>query len=381
MNAAMNRRPIVVADANLALAESLFGSLSELRLLPGREIRRSDIMDADTLLVRSVTRVDRALLEGSRVRFVGSATIGADHLDLDYLRVSGIPCVTAPGCNAQAVVDYVCSAIAVLPGLLERLLAGGTAGIIGGGNVGARLARRLREIGIAVRVVDPWLQPPQPWPLVGMDALERCDLICVHVPLIHGGPYPTHHLLGVEQLSRLRPGAVLINAGRGAVIDEQALGEHLAGGGLTAVLDVWEHEPRLSASLVEQVALATPHIAGYSDDGKLAGSLAIWRAWCRWRGVEPAPVPSLPAAPPLVLPPGLKGLDLVRAACLEAYDIRRDDRALRRVIASGEEGGFDRLRREYPLRREYAVRPLPENLPPSARQMLQRWGLGVATSG
>lgn len=375
----MGRRPVLVADANLAFAEELFAPLGELRLLPGRAIGPADVADADALLVRSVTRVDQALLAGSRVRFVGSATIGADHLDVDYLRSAGIACATAPGCNATAVVDYVCSAIAAVPELLERLVSGGRVAVVGGGNVGARLARRLRRAGIDVRVVDPWLQPPQPWPLIGMSALDRCDLICVHTPLTRSGPYPTYHLFDAERLDRLRPGTVLLNAGRGPVIDRAALAQRLARGDMAAVLDVWEHEPDLTPELVEAVALGTPHIAGYSDDGKLAGSLAVWRAWCRLQRIPLPAEPSLPPAPELVLPEASSGTALIRAACLAAYDIRSDDRALRRVAATGDAAaGFDRLRSEYPLRREYGTRPLPTSLGATERRLLSAWGLGTA---
>lgn len=374
----MRRRPVLVADANLAFAEELFAPLGELRLLPGRSIGPADVADADALLVRSVTRVDRQLLAGSRVRFVGSATIGTDHIDIDYLRAAGIACSTAPGCNATAVVDYVCSAIAALPDLLERLLAGGRVAIVGCGNVGSRLARRLRAVGIDVRVVDPRLQPPQPWPLTGLDGISRCDLVCMHTPLTRSGPYPTRHLFDARRLSRLGAGSVLLNAGRGPVIEQQALIEHLARGDRTAVLDVWEHEPLLPAELVDRVALATPHIAGYSDDGKLAGSLAIWQAYCQLYQLPAGAPPRLPPAPELVLPEGVAGAELVRAACLAAYDIRADDRALRAVVDSGETGGFDRLRKEYPLRREYGTRPLPAGLGAAERRMLNAWGLGTA---
>lgn len=370
-------RPVLVADANLARVEELFSPHAELRLLPGRSIRREHLLDAEGLLVRSVTRVDRELLSGTPVRFVGSATIGADHLDRDHLGRSGIHWATAPGCNARAVVDYVCSAIAALPDLLERLLGGERVGIVGGGNVGRRLAQRLRAAGIEVGVVDPWLQPPQPWPLMGLQDLERCALVCLHTPLVVAGWHPTYHLFDEERLDRLAPGTVLLNAGRGAVVDQQALAERLGADRLTAVLDVWEHEPQVPPQLLDGVALGTPHVAGYSDDGKLAGSLAIWAAWCQWREVSPGPAPSLPTAPPLELDAGLEQAELVRAACLAAYDIRRDDEALRQVVAAGEPGGFDRLRRDYPSRREYGTRALPAGLTSAQRGLLEAWGLGV----
>lgn len=374
----MGTRPVLVADAGLAWAEELFAPLGELRLLPGREIGPDAVRDADALLVRSVTRVDRQLLAGSRVRFVGSATIGVDHLDLQYLRTAGITCSSAPGCNANAVVDYVCSAIATLPGLLERLQDGGRVAVVGCGNVGGRLLRRLQRAGLNVCAVDPWLQPPQPWRLLGLRPALESDLICVHTPLTRSGPYPTRHLFNAERLGALPSGAVLLNAGRGPVVDGKALCERLAQGELRAVLDVWENEPEPAPELVERVALGTPHIAGYSEEGKVAGSLAIWRDYCQFRRLRPAPAPVLPAAPPLEFPADLSGNELLRAALTAAYDISADDQALRRVVADAETGGFDRLRREYPLRREFASRPLPPELGTGERRLLNAWGLGVA---
>lgn len=371
----MTRR--IVADANLALAEELFAPFGQLELLAGREIGPADVRDAEILLVRSVTRVDRQLLAGSKVRFVGSATIGTDHLDLEYLREAGIAWANAPGCNANAVVDYVCAAIGEVPELLERLQAGGRVAVVGCGNVGGRLLRRLQGAGLTVCGVDPWLQPPQPWNLVGLEQALQSDMICLHTPLTHTGLYPTRHLLNTERLAKLKPGAVLLNAGRGPVIDQSALLRRLTQGDLAAVLDVWEEEPDVPPALLEQVALGTPHIAGYSYDGKVAGSVALWQALIRKLGRKEGLQQHLPEGPELQFESGLDGNALLRAALRQAYPITADDQALRRVVAEGDTAGFDRLRRDYPLRREFAAWRMPSDLAPAQQRLLSSWGFAT----
>lgn len=370
---------LIVADENIPAIRASFGGLGEVRTRPGRTLTRADLEGAEILLVRSVTRVDRALLEGSPVRFVGTATIGTDHLDLEYLHSRGITVVSAPGSNAASVVDYVLSCLCVLDGVLERLLGGGaTVGIIGLGNVGGRLLRRLQGLGIRCIGYDPLLPPAPGLPLCDLDTVLAADVICCHTPLTTVGSYPTRHLLDTGRLQRLRPGAVLLNAGRGAVVDNAALTMLLAGRpDLRVVLDVWEGEPALHAGLPERVTIATPHIAGYAWDGKLAGTRMLLEACSRYLHM---PLPDPPAAEPgplLADAAGLEGAALLRAAVLAVYDVREDDRRLRAVLAAGEgAAGFDRLRRDYPRRRELSVLRIAgwEALPAPARALLSALG-------
>ena len=272
---------LIIADENMPFVREWFAPFGTVRTLPGRALTADQVRDADALLVRSVTRVNRELLQGSRVRFVGSATSGIEHVDADYLRAQGIGCASAPGCNATAVVEYVLSCLCALDGVLEKLLAGGVVGIIGLGNVGARLTQRLQALGIHCVGYDPFLTPQSGLPLCDLDTVLNADVVCCHTPLTATGAYPTRHLLDIERLRRLRKDAVLINAGRGAVVDNAALLDLLRErDDVRAVLDVWESEPAIELALLDAVTLATPHIAGYSWDGKVAGTRAVLDSFC-----------------------------------------------------------------------------------------------------
>lgn len=351
----------LLADENIPLLDPFFASFGTIRRQAGRAIDRAAVMDADALLVRSVTRVDRALLEGSAVKFVGTCTIGTDHLDLDWFAEAGIAWSSAPGCNARGVVDYVLGALFALAERRGAELAQRTYGVVGAGQVGGRLAEVLRDLGWQVLVCDPPRQAREGGDFVDLEEiLQRCDVISLHTPLTREGGDATWHLLDAARLARLKPGCWLINASRGAVIDNAALKAHLlAGADLEVVLDVWEGEPQADPELAALCLLATPHIAGYSLDGKLRGTEQIYRAFCAWQGV--APTVDLEA----LLPPAwLAELSLHEQAdpawalatvCRAVYDPRSDDAAFRRSLlgdAAARRAGFDALRKHYPPRRE-----------------------------
>jgi erythronate-4-phosphate dehydrogenase len=374
----------IVADENIPCVNEAFASLGEVALVPGRGLRAAQVKDADILLVRSVTRVDEALLAGSSVRFVGSATIGFDHVDRDYLRSAGIGFATAPGSNATSAAEYVVSSLMALSEQHVLDLAGKTVGIIGCGNVGSRVRERLTVLGMQCRVNDPPLQAAGvDDDFVGLATALQSDVVTVHVPLTRSGAHPTFHLLDARVISQLRPGAVLINTSRGAVADNVALNDALAvRDDLAVVLDVWEGEPSINLSLLEKVALGTPHIAGYSLDGKLRGTEMIYRAACEFLDV-PLQWDARAALPPDItveLPEGLDNGALLRAAVLGCYDVRDDDRRLRylpELAADERPGYFDRLRKEYPVRREFAATRLAgASIPDREREQLA--GLGFA---
>lgn len=352
---------LIVADENIAKVRDAFGAYGEIRTLPGRSLTPADVRAADVLLVRSVTRVDQALLADSAVRFVGSATIGTDHMDVDYLDGRGIAWASAPGCNATAVVEYVLSALSALDGVLESLLSGGVVGIIGLGNVGARLAARLRRLGIRCIGYDPLLGDEVNLPLCALEQVLAADVVCVHTPLTRTGEHPTLHMLDSSRLESLRSGSVLLNAGRGGAIDTAALADLLRQrADQRVVLDVWEGEPRIERTLLAGVTLATPHIAGYSLDGKLAGTTQILAACCRhfdW------PLPKAPLVaddvPHISIDDELSGVALLRHAIQSVYDLRDDDRLLRARLSAADVDQaaieFDNLRKNYPQRREFAA--------------------------
>jgi len=354
---------LIVADENIPYAREAFSTLGEVRLAPGRAMDPASVRPAEMLLVRSVTPVGPALLEGSRVRFVGSATIGTDHVDVGYLKSRGIRFAAAPGSNANSVAEYVIAALLVIAERTGRELAGRSLGVVGAGNVGGRVAAKARALGMRVVLNDPPLQRKtgnaefRP-----LDEVTGCDFITLHVPLERGGPDPTWHLADARFLGRMRPDAVLLNTSRGAVADNAALLRALESGGIAAaVLDVWEGEPRISTSLLRRVAIGTPHVAGYSLDGKVNGTVMLYREACEFLGVTPAwrPDQLLPPAPHARLTIQTEGRadeEVLREAVKSVYPIERDDAALRRVLAlSIEQRGpyFDRLRKEYPVRREF----------------------------
>ena len=351
----------IIADENIPCVRQAFASLGEVTLLPGRGMRPEQVRDAELLLVRSVTRVDRELLEGSRVRFVGSATIGFDHVDRDYLQAQGIGFSTAPGSNATSAAEYVVSALMVLAQRQDFDPAGKTVGIIGCGNVGSRVRRKLEALGMQCLVNDPPLQAQGGHDdFVDLESVLQADVITVHVPLTRSGPHPTLHLVDAEFLACLKPGAVFINTARGAVVDNAALDSLLGErADISIVLDVWEGEPAINCDLLEKVDLGTPHIAGYSLDGKLRGTEMIYRAACEFLGtpVQWSAATELPPGPSLELAAGGERLDAARAAVLECYDVRADDARLRQMLTLPPEeraARFDRLRKEYPVRREFA---------------------------
>ena len=374
---------LIVADENIPLLDAFFEGFGEIRRVPGRAIDRATVEQADVLLVRSVTNVSRELLEGSKVRFVGTCTIGTDHLDLDYFQQAGITWSSAPGCNARGVVDYVLGSLLTLAEIEGVALNERTYGVVGAGEVGGRLVKVLKGLGWNVLVCDP------PREAAGGDyvALEQiiaqCDVISLHTPLTQAGEHPTWHLFDRQRLQQLKPGAWLINASRGPVVDNSDLRDvMLEREDLQAVLDVWEGEPSVDIALAELCVIATPHIAGYSLDGKQRGTAQIYQAFCQFLG-QPATVSLdqlLPA--PWLAQVGLSASSdpawALAMLCRGVYDPRRDDADFRRslVVAGAEQrSAFDLLRKQYPERREIdglSVRIDGDS--PELRQIVQALG-------
>ncbi|PKM26002.1 MAG: 4-phosphoerythronate dehydrogenase PdxB [Gammaproteobacteria bacterium HGW-Gammaproteobacteria-13] len=351
----------IVADENIPLLDEFFAGFGEIRRLPGRSIDAAAVADADLLLVRSVTQVDRALLDGSPVKFVGTCTIGTDHLDLDYFQQAGITWASAPGCNARGVVDYVLASLLVLAEQQGVDLAARTYGVIGAGQVGSRLLKVLRGLGWRVLVCDPPRQAAEGGDFVSLQqVLDECDVISLHTPLERLGEHPTYHLFDHARLSALKPGSWLINASRGAVVDNQALRELLPQRtDLQVVLDVWEGEPQADVELAALCRIATPHIAGYSLDGKLRGTAQIYQALCQHLGVAPSVELQqlMPAAwlSELTVDASADPAWALASICRAVYDPRRDDADFRRSLqgdSATRRAAFDGLRKHYPMRRE-----------------------------
>ena len=360
-----------VVDENIPFAREAFSHLGSVTLLPGRGITREAIRKAHALIVRSVTKVDAGLLDETNVQFVGTATTGVEHIDREYLAARDIGFAAALGCNANAVAEYVLTALLVTAHAKGLNLDGKTLGIIGAGRIGSIVAAKAPALGLRTLLHDPPLaRATGEQRYLSLVESLQADFVTLHVPLTYDGPDATFHLIRADELAHMTPSAILINTARGEVVDNTALLETLTkrtiGG---AVLDVWEREPSIDWDLLDRVTLGTPHIAGYSSDGKINGTVMVYHACCRFWGIEPAWVPpDTPAAPgPGSLPhPAFDATDkdfqtLAHDILTTLYDLPADHARMRDILAVPEPlrpQAFDRLRRDYPHRREFAGSPI-----------------------
>lgn len=348
----------ILVDENMPYARELFSRLGEVRAVPGRPIPLAELRDADALMVRSVTKVNQSLLTGTPVRFVGTATAGIDHVNQNDLIEAGVGFSAAPGCNAIAVVEYVFSALLLLAELDGFALRDRTVGIVGVGNVGARLQRRLEIFGVRTLLCDP----PRAargdeghWQTLD-ELVDEADILTFHTPLYKEGVYKTLHLADETIIRRLKPGAILINACRGPVVDNAALLQCLREGQrLSTVLDVWEGEPQLDTDLLARVDIGTAHIAGYTLEGKARGTTQVFEAYSAFiNQPQKIELDSLLPAPEFecIRFHGEPDQSALKRLAHLVYDVRRDDAPLRKV--AGIPGEFDKLRKNYVERREWS---------------------------
>lgn len=344
--------------------QSAFGGLGELVLLPPQEINRHRLTGVDALLVRTDVKVDRSLLHDTGVQFVGTATIGADHIDLRYLQERGIQWANAPGSNADSVREYIIAALTTLALRGDFSLSGKTLGIVGAGNIGSRVALMARAWGMTVTQNDPPLERATGDPrFVDIEQLMDADFITAHVPLTKEGPDPTYHLFDSARIAAMKKGSVLVNTSRGAVVDNNALYRALQSGHLAgAVLDVWEHEPRIDTSLLQSVSIGTPHVAGYSLEGKARATGMIHDAFCHhfgvrseWNALAELPL-STEEAIEVDEQAGSPEVIASRVIAL-SHPILRDDASLKRILSlPPHETYFSGLRTGYSFRREFSTR-------------------------
>ncbi|MHC4738081.1 MAG: 4-phosphoerythronate dehydrogenase [Planctomycetota bacterium] len=353
----------IVADANIPFVSECFSSIGDVTVVSGREMTASVVTDADCLLVRSVTAVNSELLDGSRVRFVGTATIGLEHVDVDFLDKQKIGFASAPGSNANSVAEYVVAVMLEAAKKHKFQLAGKSIGIVGVGNVGSRVEKKAKALGMEVYLNDPPLQRESgDAKYLPIEKVYGCDFVTLHTPLSFEGTDKTFHLADEGFFKSLKGGSIFLNTSRGGVVDTAALKGAIKSGKLkSAVLDVWEDEPNIDVELLEMVDIGTPHIAGYSLDGKVAGLIMIYRAACEYFGVEekfetgsflPEPIePQLKIEAAAV-----SEQEVLRETVEKIYSIREDDSRLRWILdrPPGKRGKFfDGLRRDYPVRREF----------------------------
>ncbi|MEM1191655.1 MAG: 4-phosphoerythronate dehydrogenase [Pseudomonadota bacterium] len=351
----------LLADENMVGLEALPPEI-EVVQAPGREIDAAAVRDFDALWVRSVTPVNAALVDGSRLRFVGSATAGLEHVDVAALKARGVAFAAAPGSNAMAVVEYVISALLAMAQPWERLCAGGTLGIVGYGHIGRRLAAFARAMGWELRLCDPWVaaESSAAENFESLESVLGCDVVSLHSSLHSRQPWPSRHLLGAAELAWMSWDQWLVNACRGAVVDNEALLACVeSGASPQLILDVWEGEPEIDWRLLQSPAvhIASPHIAGYSWDAKWE-AVRLLLAATRAAGLVDSAAVSLKAPEVEGLPPAWPEKASPAALMHSVYDPRRDDQRLRELLevpGEARPAGFDRLRRKYPLRREVSA--------------------------
>ncbi len=335
---------VVVDDKIPYIREALVLMGIEARYVAGSAITAATVRDADALIVRTRTRCDAALLEGSRVQFIATATIGYDHIDTAYCTTHGIRWTNAPGCNAASVCQYVQSALLLLQRERGLTLSDRAIGVVGVGHVGTRVAEMARSWGMRVLLCDPPRAERGEQGFVSLDVVAReADIITLHTPLIREGAHPTFHLADEAFFSALRRKPYFINTSRGDTTDTPALLRALHRGQIAqCIIDVWEHEPHIDLGLLERCYIGTPHIAGYSADGKANATRMSLEALSRHFGLGNVPKIDPPAPSETVIHAASRA-----EALLTIYNLHTDSHALKAAP-----GTFEALRGNYPLRRE-----------------------------
>lgn len=348
----------IIADDKIPFLRDVLEPYAEMVYLPGDRISRNDLLNADALLIRTRTKCTGSLLNNTSIKFIGTATIGFDHIDTAWCSRNNIAWTNAPGCNSSSVQQYITAALLKLENERRFILKDKTLGIIGAGNVGSKVERAAKALGMKVLINDP--------PRAGREGvkgftdigtlLKESDIITLHVPLNFVGEDQTYHLFDDENFGKLRNGTWFINSSRGEVAETAALKKALNSGKLAgAILDVWENEPDPDAGLMTSSFIATPHIAGYSTDGKANGTAMAVNALCRYFRLplhewypDNVPKPDLPEIK--INCSGKSDSDILREAVVHTYDISEDDGNLRRSPSD-----FEKQRGDYRLRREFSA--------------------------
>jgi len=375
----------ILADQSIPLVKEAFGEIGSLRLIDGREITREAVENIDVLIVRHVTRVDEKLVEKTAVKFVGTVTSGKDHIDTHFLKSRNISFASAPGCNAEAVAEYVIAALLSLHSRGKVDLKNASLGIIGVGHVGSKVAKKAEALGMKVFLNDPPKAKRTGKPVfLPLDALMDCDILTIHTPLIFSGKYKTLNLFDSRRFSMLKKGTILINSARGDVVDEAALRDSILSGRLGgAVIDVWRNEPCIDSRLYEMVEIATPHIAGLSREGRSRGVAMVYKAVCRYFGIKGGWSPPPFSAESMECPNEEKtdSFLFVNSIVKKVFDIDGEAAKFKKDFPSKTEKigkHFWEFRKNFSQRREFSSLRviLPENYA-NLKILLKNLGFGV----
>jgi erythronate-4-phosphate dehydrogenase len=346
----------IIADKDIPFLNGVLEPYANVTYLPGKQITRDILKDADAILIRTRTKCYESILKGTSVSFIGTATIGFDHIDTQYCEEHNIKWTNAPGCNSSSVQQYIAGALLKMASEFGFNLADKTIGIIGVGNVGTKVEKFARIMGMDVLLNDPpRARKEGEKNFVNLETiLYESDIVTVHVPLNLVGEDCTHHLFNEMSFKKIKKGAWFINSSRGEIVDTIAVKNAIESGksGGT-VLDVWENEPFIDLELMAKAFIATPHIAGYSIDGKANGTAMVVNALCKYFDLPlkdwyPGNVPQPPAPEIIIDAKGKSDEDIIREAVSQTYNITADDIKLRFLPSD-----FEKQRGEYPLRREF----------------------------
>ena len=381
------KRLKIIADDKIPFLKGVMEPYADIIYLPGAKTTAGDVRDADAIFTRTRTKCNEALLKGSRVRLIATATIGFDHIDTAYCETAGIRWVNAPGCNSWSVQQYITAAIATLAYQRKFSLSGLTIGVIGVGNVGSKVAKAAEALGMRVLLNDPPRADREGAGMfVSLDALlSESDIVTCHTPLTKEGPYPTYHLASDLFFSKMKEKAVFINTSRGPVTDTGALKQAIKKNKLSDyILDVWEGEPDPDPDLLNGAFIGTPHIAGYSSDGKANGTAACVREFCRFFGIDalkdwyPESVPQPPMPTTFTIDgEGKSDVQIIYEAITHTYPIREDSDRLRQTPSA-----FETLRGGYWIRREFKNFTIrPENVNQNISESLKNIGFNIENIG
>jgi erythronate-4-phosphate dehydrogenase len=347
----------IIADDKIPFLKGVLEPYAKVTYLPGNQINRNSISGTDALLVRTRTKCDHELLSGTPVKFIGTATIGFDHIDTEYCEKNEIKWTNAPGCNSSSVQQYIASALLRISAESEFSLKDKTLGIIGVGNVGSKVQNLANAIGMNVILNDPPRARKERKKIFSSldHLLNESDIVTLHVPFNLDGQDKTYHFFNSETFRKIKKGSWFINSSRGEVVETEALKNALGGDKLAgAVIDVWEKEPEIDIPLMHMLFLATPHIAGYSADGKANGISMIVKDLCESFDIPlanwyPSEVPAPPEPVLTIDCNGKSTEEILRRAVFHTYNIVEDDIRLR-----FDPSRFEKERENYPVRREFS---------------------------
>jgi erythronate-4-phosphate dehydrogenase len=371
----------IIADDKIPFLKGALEPYAEIIYVPGKHIVRDMLRDADAMLIRTRTKCTESLLKRTGIKFIGTATIGFDHIDTQYCEKHNIVWTNAPGCNSSSVQQYITAALLKLEHDCNFRLKGRNIGIVGVGNVGSKVESIAKTLDMNVLLNDPpRARKEGNENFVSFnDILNKSDIITLHVPLNCSGEDSTYHLMNEMAFRKIQRGAWIINSSRGEVTDTNALREVLISGKMGgAILDVWENEPDIDTVLMAKAFLATPHIAGYSADGKANGTAMVVNSLCSFFGIPlknwyPENIPRPPVSLIKINGAGKSDEEIIREAVFHTYNIEEDDMKLRHSPQD-----FEKQRGEYPLRREFSFYSLQlKNSSLSAVKSLHEMGFRV----